>query len=89
MFFSIDTKCLVLDGFSGLLIQQGQAATVSCILWVKMAGIVGGKVRRGRGKNGDEEERRGTHSQVRLVMRRNTHSLVLLVRRRRKTLSDC
>ena len=55
-----------------------------------MAGIVGGKVRKewGRqGMKGDEEERRGTHSQVRLVRRRNTHSFVLLVRRRRTTFS--
>ena len=52
-----------------------------------MAGIVGGKVRRDRGRKGDEEERIGTHSHVRLVRRRNTHSFVLLVRRRRTTLS--
>jgi hypothetical protein len=51
-----------------------------------MAGIVGGKVRKDRGRKGDEEERRGTHSQVRLVRRRNKHTFVLLVRRRRTTL---
>ena len=48
---------------------------------------MGGKVRRDRGRKGDEEERRGTHSQVRLVRRRSKHPLVRLVRRRRTTLS--
>ena len=52
-----------------------------------MAGLIGGKVRRERGRNRDEEEKRGTHSQVRLVRRRSKHPLVRFVRRRRTTLS--
>ena len=76
-FFSIDTKCLLLDGFSGgspvLFIQLGQAATVSWHPLGMMAGIVGGKVRKERGRNVDEEEQKHIHSQVRLVRRRNKH----------------
>ena len=60
------------------------------ILWVLMAGMVGGKVRKERGRQGmnrDEEERRRTHFQVRWLAIMRTHSphAWLVIRRRTHT----